>query len=469
MTSRSADALAALAHAEPSVFWLADAARPTPEPALVGETTADLVVVGGGYTGLWAALQAKEDDPTRDVLVLEGREVGWAASGRNGGFCAASLTHGEANGLDRFADEFDTLQRMGRDNLAGIEDTLRRHDIDAEWERTGELDFATAPWQVDDLRELSELVNDHGGSFEFLDAEQARARVDSPTYLAAVHDPDGVAMVHPAKLAWGLKRACLDLGVRVHEHTRVTDLARDGAGMRLRTDLGAVRARKVVLATNVDTGLLKRLQHFIVPVYDYALVTEPLSPTQLTAIGWQGREGLADAANQFHYYRLTADNRILWGGYDAIYHYGGKVRAEYDQRPSTYKLLAEQFLETFPQLDGLAFTHRWGGAIDTCSRFTAFWGTAYADRLAYVAGYTGLGVGASRFGARVLLDLVDGLDTERTRLDMVRSKPMPFPPEPIRYGAITATRMAIAAADRNGGQRNLWLRTLDKLGLGFES
>lgn len=466
MTTR---AVAALAHAEPTVFWLADPGRPTPTAALVGDTTADLVVVGGGYTGLWAALQAKEEDPARDVLVLEGHEVGWAASGRNGGFCAASLTHGEANGLDRFPGEFDTLQRMGRENLAGIEETLQRHRIDAEWERTGELDFATAPWQVDDLRDLADLVNTHGGSLQFLDAEQARARVDSPTYLAAVHDPDGVAMVHPAKLAWGLKQACLDVGVRLHEHTHVTDIARDGAGLRLRTDLGAVRARRVVLATNVFTGLLKRLRHYVVPVYDYSLVTEPLSPEQLAAIGWKGREGLADAANQFHYYRLTADNRILWGGYDAVYHYGGQVRAEYDQRPSTYKLLAEQFLETFPQLDGLAFTHRWGGAIDTCSRFTAFWGTAYADRLAYVAGYTGLGVGASRFGARVLLDLVDGLDTERTRLQMVRSKPLPFPPEPARYAAITATRMAIAAADRNGGRRNLWLRTLDKVGLGFES
>ena len=304
---------------------------------------------------------------------------------------------------------------------------------------------------------------------QLLDADQARARVDSPTYLAALHDTDGVAMVHPAKLAWGLKRACLDLGVRIHENTRVTDLSGDGAGLRATTDLGAVRAGKVLLATNVETGLLRRLQHFVVPVYDYVLVTEPLDAAQLASIGWQGREGLADAANQFHYYRLTADNRILWGGYDAIYHYGGKVRAEYDQRPSTYRLLAEQFFATFPQLEGLAFTHRWGGAIDTCSRFTAFWGTAYAGRLAYVAGYTGLGVGASRFGARVLLDLVDGLDTERTRLHMVRSKPLPFPPEPIRFGAITATRMAIAAADRNGGQRNRWLRTLDKMGLGFES
>ncbi|MFB9311904.1 NAD(P)/FAD-dependent oxidoreductase [Nocardioides plantarum] len=472
MTSRAVAASAAhasLAEAEPAVFWLADPARPAPAPALVGQTTADLLVVGGGYSGLWAALQAKEDDPSRDVLVVEGHEVGWGASGRNGGFCSASLTHGEANGLERFPQEFDTLQRMGAQNLDGIEDTLRRHGIDAEWERTGELDLATAAWQVDDLRQLADTVNENGGSMRFLDADQARARVDSPTYLAALHDPDGVAMVHPAKLAWGLKRACLDLGVRLHEHTRVTDLSGDGAGLRATTDLGAVRAGKVVLATNAETGLLRRLQHFIVPVYDYVLVTEPLDADQLASIGWEGREGLADAANQFHYYRLTADNRILWGGYDAIYHYGGKVRAEYDHRPSTYRLLAEQFFETFPQLEGLAFTHRWGGAIDTCSRFTAFWGTAYAGRLAYVAGYTGLGVGASRFGARVLLDLVDGLDTERTRLHMVRSKPLPFPPEPIRFGAITATRMAIAAADRNGGQRNLWLRTLDKMGLGFES
>ncbi len=466
MTTR---AVAALAHAEPTTFWLADPGRPQPTLTLTADTAADLVIVGGGYTGLWAALQAKEDDPARDVVVLEAAEVGGAASGRNGGFCAASITHGEANGLDRFPQEFDTLLRMGRDNLAGIEETLRRHGIDAEWEPHGELDIATQPWQVEDLRELTELVNAHGGSVRFLDREETRARVDSPTYLASVHDPDGVALVHPAKLAWGLRRACLDLGVRLHEHTRVTGIGRDGDGLRLRTDYAAVRARRVVLATNAETGLLKRLRHYVVPVYDYALVTEPLSAAQLASIGWHGREGLADAANQFHYYRLTRDDRILWGGYDAVYHFGGRVRAEYDQRPATYRLLAEQFFETFPQLEGLAFTHRWGGAIDTCSRFTAFWGQAYDGRLAYVAGYTGLGVGASRFGARVMLDLVDGLDTERTRLQMVRSKPLPFPPEPARYAAITATRLSIAAADRNGGRRNAWLRTLDRLGLGFDS
>ena len=362
----------------------------TPRPRIpshrsTGSHTADLVVVGGGYTGLWAALQAKEDDPSRDVVLLESHTVGWAASGRNGGFCAASLTHGDANGLERFPDEFDTLQAMGADNLDGIEDTLRRHGIDAEFERTGELDFAVEPWMVEDLRELVDLMSRHGGNLKLLDGEEARALVNSPTYLAAVHDPDGVAMVHPAKLAWGLRRACLDLGVRIHENSPVTGLERDGSAhdrgaMRVRTPHGSVRAPKVVLGTNAFTGVLKRLRHYIAPLYDYALVTEPLTAQQLQSIGWEGRQGLADTANQFHYYRLTADNRILWGGYDAVYHYGSKMRPEYDHRPETYALLADQFFTTFPQLEGLAFTHRWGGAIDACSRFTAFWGQAHRGR-----------------------------------------------------------------------------------------
>jgi glycine/D-amino acid oxidase-like deaminating enzyme len=302
-----------------------------------------------------------------------------------------------------------------------------------------------------------------------LDRDQTQALVHSPTYLASRYDADGVALVHPAKLAWGLRQACLDLGVRIYEHTEVTKIISDGAGMALRCPFGSIRGRQVALATNAFTNLLRRLGNYIVPVYDYVLVTEPLAPEQQDAVGWEGRQGLADLGNKFHYYRLTADNRILWGGYDVIYHFGNRIRAEQDQRLTTHAALAEQFFTTFPQLEGLRFTHRWGGVIDTCSRFTTFWGRAYRDRLAYAVGYTGLGVGASRFGARVLLDLLDGADNERTRLTMVRTKPIPFPPEPFRYGGIQLTRWSIDHADRNGGNRNLWLRTLDKVGLGFES
>ncbi|MFD9127200.1 NAD(P)/FAD-dependent oxidoreductase [Kitasatospora sp. NPDC059571] len=463
------DSARALSDVRPTPFWLEDPGRPEALPALVGDTTCDLLVVGGGYSGLWTALIAKERDPSLDVVLVEGAEVGWAASGRNGGFCAASLTHGFGNGLQRWPAELTRLEQLGQENLAAIETALKRHGIDCEWERTGEIDVATEPHQLEELHEVAEAVTRHGLDITVLDADQLRREVDSPTFLGGIWDRDGVAMLHPAKLAWGLKDACLAQGVRIFERTKALDLAESGTGMAVRTPYGRVFARKVALGTNVFPSLLKRVRPYIVPVYDYALMTEPLSADQLAAIGWKGRQGLGDSANQFHYFRLSADNRILWGGYDAIYHYGGRVRAEHDQRPETFRTLARQFFETFPQLEGLRFTHAWGGAIDTCTRFSAFFDTAHRGRVAYAAGFTGLGVGATRFGAEVMLDLLAGERTERTELEMVRKKPLPFPPEPVRWAGIELTRWSLDRADRHGGRRNLWLRTLDRLGLGFDS
>jgi glycine/D-amino acid oxidase-like deaminating enzyme len=463
------DVLKALAEAEPRPFWLADPAAPEPAAALTARTSCDLAVVGGGYTGLWTALRAKERDPSCDVVLVEADVAGGAASGRNGGFCSASLTHGLGNGLARWPGEMPTLERLGRENLAGIEATLGRYGIDAEFERTGELDVATEDWQLTELVELAGRARDAGRDLELLDAGAVRAEVDSPTYRGALWDRDGVALVHPAKLAWGLRRACLEAGVRIFERTPVRAIEEEGRSLRLRTPYGSVTAAKVALGTGGFPAPLRRLRHFIAPVYDYALVTEPLTDAQLASVGWTSRTGVGDAGNQFHYYRLTADNRILWGGYDAIYHYGGAVRAELERRPDTYALLAEHFFTTFPQLAGLRFSHAWGGVIDTCSRFCAFFGTAHGGRLAYAAGYTGLGVGATRFGADVMLDLLSGEPTERTRLAMVGSKPVPFPPEPLRYGAVQLTRWSMARADRREGRRNLWLRALDAIGAGFDS
>ena len=470
--SLAAPAVAALADVRFAPYWLEAGPQPEVCPPLAGPTSADLAVVGAGYTGLWTALLAKEADPSRDVVVLEAREAGWAASGRNGGFCAASLTHGLRNGVERFPDELSLLERLGRENLAEIELTLLRHGIACDWERTGELTVATAPWQLEGLRDLPELARRHGGEMQLLDATQVRELVDSPTYLGGVLDRTGVAMVDPARLVRGLKEACLRLGVRIFEHSPVDAVRDDGAsGLGLRTTYGTVSAPRVALGTNAFPPLLRRLRGYLAPVYDYALVTEPLSADQLASVGWRGREGLADAGNQFHYYRLTPDNRILWGGYDAVYHFGNLVDDRLDRNADTFARLAEHFFTTFPQLLGLRFSHAWGGVIDTCSRFCVFWGRAYGGRLAYAAGYTGLGVGASRFGARVMLDLLEpgGRPTELTRLAMVRRKPLPFPPEPARWAGIALTRRAIARADRRGGRRGPWLRTLDRLGMGFDS
>ncbi|MEU2761529.1 FAD-dependent oxidoreductase [Streptomyces sp. NPDC007094] len=463
-------AASSLSDAKPVSYWLDDPARPTALPALTGDEHTDLLVVGGGYSGLWTALIAKERDPRRDVVLIEGHEVGWAASGRNGGFCAASLTHGLANGVERWPGEIAELEELGARNLDAIEEAVARYGIDCEFERTGEIDVATEPHQLEELREWHEEIVKLGiTGVDFLDRDALRAEVDSPTFLGGLWDRRGVAMLHPAKLAWGLKRACRDLGVRIYEHTRGLDLVRSGAGMAVRTPYGRVFARHVALGTNIFPSLVKRVRPYTVPVYDYALMTEPLSAEQLESIGWKGRQGLGDSANQFHYFRLSADNRILWGGYDAIYPYGGRLSADLDQRPETFLKLAEQFFTCFPQLSGLNFSHAWGGAIDTCSRFTAFFGTAHQGRVAYAAGYTGLGVGSTRFGADVMLDLLSGEETGRTRLEMVRSKPMPFPPEPFAWAGIEITKRSLARADSNGGHRNLWLKTMDKLGLGFDS
>jgi glycine/D-amino acid oxidase-like deaminating enzyme len=450
--------------AEPRPLWLDQPDAPAARSALHGETAADLVVIGGGFTGLWTALLAKELYPERSVVLAEGNRVGWAASGRNGGFCDASLTHGAANGRERFGAEFATLQRLGAENLDAIQIALDRHGIDCEFERTGSITVATEEYQVDGLREAAA---DDGTAF--LDAAAVRAEVNSPSYLAGVWDKQGTAMVHPARLAWGLAAACERLGVRIFEQTPATALAADADGVTVRTRDGALRASQVALGTSAFPALVGRLRPYIVPVYDYVLATEPLSAAQRAAIGWRNRQGVSDAGNQFHYYRLTADDRIVWGGYDAIYHFGRGIRAAYDQRPATFATLAANFFTTFPQLDGIGFSHRWGGAIDTCSRFCAFFGTAHRGQVAYALGFTGLGVGASRFGARVMLDLLSGQPTELTELQLVRSKPVPFPPEPLAYLGIQATRWSLARADRHGGRRNLWLRALDAAGLGFDS
>jgi glycine/D-amino acid oxidase-like deaminating enzyme len=460
---------AALAGARRVPLWLDTPHRPAPRPALAGDLTVDLAVVGGGLTGLWAAVLAAEADPARRVVLLEAASLGWAASGRNGGFCSASLTHGLGNGMQRWPGEMPTLLRLGAENLDAIEDTIERHGIDCGFRRTGELTVAVEPWQFDDLREMHATARGLGEPVELLGPAETRAVVDSPTYVGGLYEHGGTALVDPARLVWGLAEAAARLGVEIHEGSRVTALRDEGDRVRLVTPSGTVLAARVVLGTSAFPSPLRRLRPFVVPVWDHVLATEPLTQDQRASLGWKESEGVSDAGNQFHYYRLTDDDRLVWGGYDALYYFGSDLAASRARRPATEEMLAAHLLATFPQLDGVRFGHVWAGAIDTCSRFTAFWGGGLGGKVAAVQGFTGLGVGASRFGAQVALDLVDGRETERTRLRMVRSKPIPFPPEPLRWAGIEATRRSIAAADRSGGRRNLWLRALDRFGMGFDS
>ncbi|MCW2980005.1 MAG: dependent oxidoreductase [Solirubrobacterales bacterium] len=470
LTPPTAADRATYADAEPRPFWLAELPAREPSPPLRGAIEADLCIVGGGFTGLWAALHAKADDPGREVVLLEAETIGFGASGRNGGFAIGSLTHGLENGLARFGDEIELLERLGRENLAGYVADLERHGVDCDYEPTGELTPSVAAYQDGWAAETAELYGRFGYDVEvFADAAAMRAEVDSPLYRGGAWVKDAGGVLDPAKLVLGLYEAALRAGVRVYEKTPVESIGEAGESVVVLTPRGTVTARRVVVGTSAYPSPVRSVHRYIAPVYDYALMSEPLSSAQLESIGWGRRQGIGDGGNRFHYYRLSADNRILWGGFDAVYRYGGPVRPDLDDDDATFGRLAQNFRVTFPQLEGLRFTHRWGGAIDTCSRFSVFFGTALGGRVAYAAGYTGLGVVSTRFGARVALDLVDGRQTEATRSRYVRRKPLPFPPEPLRSGIIQLTRNRLAAADARDGRRGAWLGLLDRLGLGFDS
>ncbi len=451
-------------------YWLREAG-PIVGPSLDRAIEADVAIVGAGFTGLWTAIALTDTDPGLRVVVLEADTVAFGASGRNGGFCEASLTHGLANGIRHFPDELDRLEREGLDNLRDLLAFTRSNGIDCDLEETGTLAIADRPYQVDALREWVETAAEHGEQLEFLDRDAVQAEVHSPLWQGGLYRPPGRdVLLDPVRLCRGLARVAAERGVEVYEHSRVTRVARRAGGVVVETASGGqVRADHVVVATSAYSGWLRRLQPIFVPVYDYALVSEPLHEGERASIGWHRRQGLSDANNQFHYFRLTADDRILWGGYDAIYHFGDRVSPELDVRPATFDKLEAQFFAAFPQLRGLRFPYRWGGAIDTTTRFTVTFGQSLGGRLTYALGYTGLGVGASRWAAGVIRDFILRPDEDRLRLRLVSSPPIPFPPEPLRYAAVQLVRHELARADRNEGRRGLVLEVLDTLGIGFDS
>jgi len=459
----------ALANTQHKVFWLDHPDAPATTPPLAETLCTDLLIIGAGFTGLWAALQAAKANPGRRIVILEAKTAAIGASGRNGGFCDALITHGLDNGFSHWPNEMPTLVRLGNENLAGLCADVAAHNIDCQLEATGEMGVAVEPWQLEALAEEAEAWTKLGASVELLDTHQVRQNVNSPTYLGGLMRRHDVVMVNPAQLAWGLRAATQHLGVTIYENSPVTQLSRSGTGVQAVTPQGKITADKVVVATNAFPNPVRSARRSIIPVYDHVLMTEPLSSAQMTSIGWEGRQGMADAGNQFHYYRLTADNRILWGGWDALYHFNNGMKPGAEHNPNTSNLLAQHFFTTFPQLEGLNFTHQWAGPIGTTTRFSCAWDTSHQGRVAWAAGYTGMGVGASRFGAQVALDLVDGQTTERTELKMVRKRPVPFPPEPVRWLGVQATRAALQRSDRRQGRRGPWLKTLDKFGIGFNS
>lgn len=450
--------------------WFDDPERPEPLPPLEADEHCELLIVGGGFTGLWAALQAKERLPDLDIILAEQTFVGDGASGRNGGFLSSSLTHGETNGDYYFPDEQERLYQLGQQNLKEFVETLDRYNIDAQYQNVGGTSVATNENMVAELRAQYELEKASGNDVIWFDRDEMQKQVNSPTYLAGLWRRDGLdGIIHPARLCWGLKKTILSLGVRIFEDTPVMDTSPDGDGMRTTCAHGTIRSDKVLMATNAFRSPLPQNRKSVIPVWDYQIATEPLNDEQLASIGWgESRFGLSNEANMFHYYRMTKDNRITWGGGGAVcYYYGSRTDQGVADDRTRFERLAKEFFQTFPQLKGIKFTHRWGGIIATSTRFCMVPGICYDGRVSWVMGYTGLGVGATRFGARIGIELLGYQPSDILDMQFVTKKAMNWAPEPFRWIAVTLTRHALSRADANGGKRGLWLKLLDYFNMGF--
>lgn len=454
-------------------LWHDPDIMPELQTPLSEDKTCELLIVGGGFTGLWAAMQVKERKPDADIILIEQTFVGDGASGRCGGFLSHTLAHGETNTEHRFPDEAEILEALGIQNMKEFLETLERYDIDARYENTGEMIVALDDESADRLRKEYRESKAEGYDVVWFDKDAVREQVNSPMFVAGLYEPlgqDGV--IDPGRLCWGLKDVLVNqLGVRVFESTKllkVEPLGKDA--MRATCEGGVIESRKVLMATNAFTSKVRRIRRSVIPVWDYQIATEPLSDEQMDRIGWgkTSRHALADDVNMFHYFRLTKDNRITWGGGGAVrYYFNNGIGEKFMHATARYEQLAKEFFEVFPQLDDIKFSHKWGGIIATSTRFCMVPGVAYDGRLAWSVGYTGHGVGASRFGARIGIELLGYQPSDVIKMKFVTSKSLPWAPEPFRWLGVHLTQKALVRADKNGGKRGLWLKFLDSLGLGF--
>lgn len=426
-------------------FWLSTAAY-TPAPPLTGPLDVDVAVVGGGFTGLSTALHLREAAAAPSVAVLEADAVGSGASGRNAGFAMTlfGLTLGVTKlrfGAGRAREAHRYMERAVDYTGALVE----RLGIECEYERPGFLRVATRPAYVGRLLREIELAHALGlRGIEWIDRAALAERVRSPHYLGAWWEPR-CALVNPAKLAWGLRRAAAARGARFYEGTPVLEVERAPGGVTLRTPGGAVRARQVVLATNAWSHLVAPIRRKQVPAFTHVVLTEPIPEERRAEIGWRGREGIEDARNLVHYYRLTRDDRLLLGGGAVSLAFGHDM--ERDLAPATFRDLEEHAVNVFPALAGLRVTHRWGGPVSVPLDLAPAIGTVDGSRVVWSLGCVGHGVSLTQLNGRTVADLVLGRRTEDTEVFFVRRRTIPWPPEPLRAAVSHLIRGALVAED----------------------
>ncbi len=430
---------------EDKSFWLAQYGPYTPNPALSGQVEADVAIVGGGYTGLSTAFNLRQDEPGLRVVVLESHVVGYGASGRNGGF-NMTLFGLEPAVTKALFGQIRTVEahRYMERAVDYVRDLVQRHGLRSDYEHPGFLRAATTPGFVRRIQHDLEILTQMGiTGIEWWEPERVRQEVDSPLFLGAWWEPR-CGLLDPAKHVRELKRLAVESGATVFEETPVTALERPDRFV-LHTPAGRVIADQVVLATNAWSHLFPQLRRKQIPAFTHMVVTEPLRPQQLEAIGWKNRQGIEDARNFVHYFRLTADNRIAMGGSDVSIAVGADM--ERDLNPRVFADLERDVVRLFPGLKGIRFDSRWGGPVSVPVDMAPAIGFLGDRRAIYSLGCVGHGVSLAQLNGRTIADLLLGKDTDLTRVWFVGRRTIPWPPEPLRFVASQAIRGYMRAED----------------------
>jgi glycine/D-amino acid oxidase-like deaminating enzyme len=423
-------------------WWLEEAGEVTPERPLDRDTRADVVVVGGGYLGLWTAWQLRELEPELDVLVLEAAVCGHGPSGRNGGFC--ETLWGDASTLREHAGDAQALAvcRASEDAVRGIGGWCEANEIDAWFREAPMLQVATTESQIGSWNETVDAVAALGAPGEVVSvpAVDVRARCASPLFLGgALYRLN--ATVHPARLVLGLRAKLLERGVRIHERTEVTRLERDGS---VETRAGRVRANAAVLAVNSAAASFPGYRLSLAVASSHIVLTEPI-PGVLEELGWTGGEAIVDSRTLVHYMRTTRDGRIVFGWGGGAMGLGGRVSERLELDRDVVAETERALRHFFPQTAGHDVTHAWGGPIDVSPTHLPIFGSR--GRVHHGFGFTGNGVGPSYLGGEILARLALDRRDERTALAIVEPGRKLFPPEPFRYAGGSLIRRALMAKD----------------------
>ncbi|NBM21203.1 FAD-binding oxidoreductase, partial [Streptomyces sp. GC420] len=430
-------------------YWYADTGIPTPREPLPGDTTADICVVGGGYTGLWTAYYLKKAAPFLRITLLEAKFCGYGASGRNGGWLYNGIAGRDHYAVRHGKEAAVRLQRAMNETVTEVIDRAAEEKIDAGIHRGGVLEVARTPAQLARLKAFHDHEVSYGETDRtLLGARETAQRLRVAGAVGSTWTPHG-ARLHPAKLATGLATAVENLGVTVHESTPVLEIRPKHAV----TPYGTVRAPYILRCTEGFTAGLKGHRRTWLPMNSSMIITAPLPASVWDAIGWEGRETLGDMAHAYIYAQRTADDRIALGGRGNPYRYGSRTDNDGRTRPATVHALRDSLTQLFPALTGTPVAHAWSGVLGVPRDWCATVALDRATGLGWAGGYVGSGVATSNLAARTLRDLVQqdsgqSGPTDLTTLPWVNHKVRPWEPEPLRWLGVQTLYAVYRHTDR---------------------